>query len=777
MIDLIPKIKARVTAKTMFQRFWPAHYRERGNCRCPWHEDATESLQLSDEFVYCHACGFSLDCIDLYQRGAGVDSKEALQHMASELGLNGNPSKHTRQTKHTSSTDFLKRWKKIAKNTIPDEARSYLEETRALAGIFSGLVEGQYIAFDPKYRAWNHDLDQQETWQALAFPLTDAGSKEMLGIQYISIDGSGKKFAKGTNGKEGFFFYGDGKEYFVVTGAVIDALSVHVACRSKMDIGVCSILSEGKGYAAKLGKLSRPQPVLFFDNDSAGEQITVLAAEVLDYNCRIIDWSLAPSGINDANDLLKAGHADIIERMVRTSRVPTKEELSGTINTDRDEMQRRLAELNREYSVVMLGGKCLVMRQVKDPIFGRQDVVFSSFNDFRNFHGNEKYWFADGNGKAKKKTISEIWLERTDRTQFDGIVFTPDTASQNGYYNLWRGFDVESKKGQCDRLLDHIHQNIAGRDSKIYQYVMAWMAEIVQNPGGKRPGVSLVLRGKQGVGKGCLADYFGKILGNHFLHVTQASQLTGKFNNHLKDALLVFADEAFWAGDKGAEGVLKGMITEDIIMIEPKGRDPFAVKNHVRLLIASNNDWLVPAGPQERRFCVLQVSDKHQQDHKYFNKIYKEMASGGRGALLHMLLEADISGFDFYDFPKTEALLDQKLSSMSSVGKFWYECLRRGSIKHSSPDYPGLDWSSTIPTEDLYRLYLNECKDRNDRHPFVDAEFGKKLKDLCPTMRRKRPYGTGGSRYWQYHFGTLEQCRQDFNTITMSNTQWDEDID
>ena len=48
-----------------------------------------------------------------------------------------------------------------------------------------------------------------------------------------------------------------------------------------------------------------------------------------------------------------------------------------------------------------------------------------------------------------------------------------------------------------------------------------------------------------------------------------------RFNQHLKDALLVFVDEGFWAGDKTAEGILKGMVTEKYFMCEPKGKDAF----------------------------------------------------------------------------------------------------------------------------------------------------------------------------------------------------------
>ena len=44
--------------------------------------------------------------------------------------------------------------------------------------------------------------------------------------------------------------------------------------------------------------------------------------------------------------------------------------------------------------------------------------------------------------------------------------------------------------------------------------------------------------------------------------------LVGNFNAHLRDKLLVFADEAFWAGDKRAEDQLKAMVTEENNIVE-----------------------------------------------------------------------------------------------------------------------------------------------------------------------------------------------------------------
>ena len=140
-------------------------------------------------------------------------------------------------------------------------------------------------------------------------------------------------------------------------------------------------------------------------------------------------------------------------------------------------------------------------------------------------------------------------------------------------YNLWRGFGVRARPGKWDLFKNHIFEVIADKDPAVHRYIMAWMAHLIQHPGGPRPGTSIVLRGKQGTGKGIFVNHFGKLLGPHYLQVFHQSQITGKFNVHLKDALLVNADEAFWAGDKKAEGVIKGLITEPMIPIEPKGKD------------------------------------------------------------------------------------------------------------------------------------------------------------------------------------------------------------
>ena len=60
-------------------------------------------------------------------------------------------------------------------------------------------------------------------------------------------------------------------------------------------------------------------------------------------------------------------------------------------------------------------------------------------------------------------------------------------------------------------------------------------------------------------------------------HISSVDHLAGRFNAHLRDACLLFADEAYWPGDRSDEGTLKRLITEPTLFIEAKGRDGVTV--------------------------------------------------------------------------------------------------------------------------------------------------------------------------------------------------------
>lgn len=426
-------------------------------------------------------------------------------------------------------------------------------------------------------------------------------------------------------------------------------------------------------------------------------------------------------------------------------------------------------ELNEKHAVVWLSGKCVILTETIDPHFNRPTVEFSPPKDIVNYYRNRLVEAGTtASGKPRYEKLGNYWLDHPDRRQYPGVVFAPDQPpghSESGHYNLFKGFGVQSAQGDWSLFRQHIFEVIADGNREIFDYVLAWMAHPVQFPGGKRPGTSLVLRGSQGVGKGCFVSQYGQIFGQHFLHLSSSRQVTGRFNDHLKDAILVFADEAIFGGDRAAAGTLKSMITEDMQAIEPKGVNLFMVKNHIRLIIASNNDWVVPAGLEERRFCVFDVSDKYMQDTTYFGKIFDQMDHGGREAMLYDLLRHDFSNIDLRTIPRTEALADQILRGADTITKYWFESLYSGML-------PTGGWGE-IPIGDLYDSYKEFAQQIGDKYPATDSIFSKKLRTLIPPETKQgRSRASGRVNTW--YFPDLEKCRQFLSERMGFSYEWPE---
>src|SRR5262245_27194273 len=348
-----------------------------------------------------------------------------------------------------------------------------------------------------------------------------------------------------------------------------------------------------------------------------------------------------------------------------------------------------LAAMNAKYSVVKIGGKTRVVSLEASPAYpGSLVPVFSTIPDFCAFHAKIKKEIAAPDGSAKRIGIGKWWIDHEERRQFDAIVYAPN-VTDDSKLNLWTGFGCEPKPGDCNLYLAHLLDNICGGNTEYSEYLLGWMAHAAQHP--ERQGeVAVVLRGKEGVGKGVFAKQFGRLVGSHFKHIINAKHLVGHFNAHLQHCSVLFADEAFFAGDRSHESVLKGLITEETILVEPKGVDSYSVRNCIHLVMSSNSEWVVPAGADARRYFVLEVASTHMQDHPYFARIARQMDNGGRSALLHYLLNLDISRFDVRTVPQTAALADQKTRSRRGVDRLIEMVAQGGTLPSADPTYPNV---------------------------------------------------------------------------------------
>lgn len=340
-----------------------------------------------------------------------------------------------------------------------------------------------------------------------------------------------------------------------------------------------------------------------------------------------------------------------------------------------EDVDDKLREINETWAVVRVGGRTRFLHEA--PGGGTELYDEKSFSSwFGNWH-----CVTEDRGKPKRRSIPAEWQAWEYRRQFRSMQFCPSPeGAPVGVYNTFRGFTVSPKKGSWKLLLAHIYRNICQRDATNFRYFIAWMAQLVQEPHIK-PGVAIVMKGKEGVGKSKVGEWLVVLCGQHGMSVAAGARLTGNFNAHLEDKLLLKAEEAFWAGDKAAEGVLKDLLTASELAYERKGFDTYKAPNYTRLMISSNESWVVPAASGGRRWFVLEVGDEHAKDRPYFAKIDQEMKNGGLEAMLHDLQETPLPmTVDVGAAPQTPWLVEQRLHSYDNKMRWIRGVLQEGGF-------------------------------------------------------------------------------------------------
>jgi hypothetical protein len=431
-----------------------------------------------------------------------------------------------------------------------------------------------------------------------------------------------------------------------------------------------------------------------------------------------------------------------------------------------------LTEFNAKYCVVKLGGKTRIMSFSTVPrLHGgtRRLPEFQSAADFKLYENNKKY------GKVRRGTW---WLYHPDRRQHEGVTFQPEAGLMvGGHLNLWTGWGIKPCPGDWSLLRKHITTVLVNRNKDCAEYFIKWIAWSLQHST-EQAEVAIVLRGPRGIGKGILGRGLCTIAGQHGLHISSHHQLAGKFNAHLMDCVFLFADEAFWPGDRSAEGTLKRIITEHTLLIEKKRFDAFEVANLLHIIMATNAEWVVPAGMDERRFAVFD-SAREKQTREYFNKLYAEVADGGLAAMMHELMNMDLGDWHPRDnVPQTEALREQKEYSFNNEEAWWYDVLQRGELPWGAFEDNG------CPTKRLFRNYIRHAGRQYSRQRSTETTLGMFLNKYVSGLIRKRTTyeiianSHGDAKKVEgrvYFFPSLEACREAFSKRMRQPITWPTD--
>lgn len=423
-----------------------------------------------------------------------------------------------------------------------------------------------------------------------------------------------------------------------------------------------------------------------------------------------------------------------------------------------------LESMNARHFFVRLGSKSVIGRE-DDPA----GVIFQPVKELYPEYANcIVQTGSDAKGNAQFAPLFETWLKSPNRRSYSRVTFAPPPLlAYDHEYNLWTGFAVEDAPGSCDRYLAHLRDVICAGNLEHYEYLLDWMAYCVQFPG-KPAEVAVVMRGGKGAGKGTVVQMFERIFGKrNYAHLSRSEELV-KWNSLVSGKVVVFADEAFFAGDKENTGALKRIITEPTITVSRKHLDSTEEPNCIHLFMATNEDWAIPAGIGERRFFALRVRDEQAQDPNYFTPLYDEMNNGGVEAFLHLLRARPVTVARIRAVPKTEELRVQQDQSLPLEMRWLQECLWEGTIGM-------IRWEETdIPVSRMYEAYKLWCRDRSAR--FLDTKpFAQRIYPLCASRFQNYSPRINGEKTKCVKLLSLDDARKAFDVKLHTTTDWPDD--
>lgn len=349
------------------------------------------------------------------------------------------------------------------------------------------------------------------------------------------------------------------------------------------------------------------------------------------------------------------------------------------------------------------------------------------------------------------------WEQRNKKYKID---FYPSMEPQL-FYNIFNGFHILPSQKKVNEsnikpFLDHIRIIWCKNNPIYFNYIIRWMAQVIQMPWIKTK-CAIVLKGAEGCGKGIILSHFlGGIMGQinedcgkfgAFRSVVKEDSVFGRFTNVLEGCCGLFLDELVWGGDKKASGRLKALITEDFVQIEHKGIGSYPIHSYINVAIASNEQWVIPASDNTRRFIVLECDNRYagvqnEESKNYFDELLQVPIQD----VADYLYSFDLTGFNSTEIPLTEELNEQKEMGMDSSYLWIKEMLSMGPLNSGKKD-------------EIYHQYTDWSKETHQYRTLSNNIFWKHIQSFVLKEVLKRDHEI---RYREIQFKEHLECIQVF---------------
>lgn len=317
----------------------------------------------------------------------------------------------------------------------------------------------------------------------------------------------------------------------------------------------------------------------------------------------------------------------------------------------------------------------------------------------------EKYWF-------------DIWKKHPKRAIITHRRFTPypihspvilcDGSSNMRQVNTFSGYRWNWKQ-LLEAVMDPLYpsaveefekllfEGFCSKNKEWFEYLLNWLSFTLQKPD-QKTGVLVILKTKQGIGKGFLAKLLEAIWGSYMLFVP-GKGVDSDHNSHLADKTLVFLDELNpGSANRQNIDIIKSMITEESTLIHKKYEDQRAGRSVANLIAATNNDVELDIGEDNRRFFILEGKSVETQSEirawkPFISNLWISFLKGKEAqennflkvrCVFYYLASRHIGNFVPWEkMPVTDYMKKLMDRSIPYVHKWWKFIVERRHLKNS----------------------------------------------------------------------------------------------
>lgn len=317
---------------------------------------------------------------------------------------------------------------------------------------------------------------------------------------------------------------------------------------------------------------------------------------------------------------------------------------------------------------------------------------------------------------------TKAWKESPDRQMVDAdaVVFEPAHPVGDGKLNLWRGWPLTPKKGDCGLVLDLL-AHLTNDNEASQEWILKWIAMPLQNPGAKMR-TSIIMHGDEGSGKNLFWEIVKAIYGPYGTVINQ-DQLEDRFNGWISGKLFGIADEVVSRQEmRHHKGRLKSYITSLELIVNEKHLPARAEKNHLNLVFLSNEVQPLVLDESDRRYHVEWTPPKRERS--FYDQVATQAyANGGVEAFYRFLLDLPLEGFDEHTQPSQTAAKQRLIEiSRPSAQQFWHEW---STDALPVPFVP-------VKVSDLFSSYQRWCHVTGERFPLRQGLFSREIERFVP---------------------------------------------